>query len=143
LSRAEGKLFGLEFSKDFYKTISFDVSEPGKFQRLDTNNGTLLISLKDAQPYLNGYKINFNVGNPSSATYNGFKAKLRWGKALSDGMDYGEWQKSLHDKEMTFVESLSPGTWNRIIVHLAPATSEELGTLQLSITTDTISLRVK
>jgi hypothetical protein len=141
LTTLEGRIFRMELTKDVYKSTSFDVAEPGGFQRLETNTGTLLVSLKDAQPYLNGYRLNINIGNPSSVTYNGFKMKVKWGKAFKEGADFDQWQKSLQEKELSFVETLAPGTWNPTVVHLAPATADELGTLELSMTTELVSLR--
>ena len=142
VSLLEGRIFRIEFSQTMYKTVSFDVSSPGGYQRLETNNGTFLVSLKDAQPYLNGFRLTLNVGNPMSATYNGFKLTAKWGKAMPrDGGNYLDWEKSIREKEFSFVETLASGAWNRVAVNLAPAAADELGYLEFSMTTDVISLR--
>jgi outer membrane murein-binding lipoprotein Lpp len=43
--------------------------------------GTFFIAFEDAQPYLDGYKVRLKIGNPSTATYEGFQLHLTWGRA--------------------------------------------------------------
>ena len=49
-------------------SISLDLTQRS-YQRLDTDTGFFLVSVEEALPYLNGYKIRLSVGNPSNATY--------------------------------------------------------------------------
>ena len=74
------------------------------YQRLDTDNGLFLISVQEATPYLNGYKVRLHIGNPSYATYSGFTAKAKWGKicgaATYSEASFNEWQKSLQEREL-------------------------------------------
>ena len=117
------------------------------FQRLDTDSGFFLISVKEAVPYLNGYKLHLNIGNPLSASYSGVKVKARWAQAYNytkyTEASFDEWQKSIQEKETSLVDVLDAGTWNNVEVILAPATTEQLGFVTLSISTDTVRLIVK
>jgi hypothetical protein len=117
------------------------------FQRLDTDSGFFLISVKDVVPYLNGFKIHLNIGNPLSAGYSGFKVKVRWAKAY-DYAKYteasmNEWQKGIQEKETSLVDVLDAGTWNNVDVIVAPATTEQLGFVTLSMSVDTVRLITK
>jgi hypothetical protein len=64
----------LQVSGIDYKSIDYHPSEKG-YQRIDSNTGTFLILTKDIQSYVGRYKIILSIGNPSSATYKGFKLK--------------------------------------------------------------------
>jgi hypothetical protein len=114
------------------------------YQRLDTDNGFFLISVREATPYLNGYKIHLHIGNPSFATYAGFTVKTKWGKVYNwttySEASFNEWQKSLQEKEVSFPDALDAGAWNNVEVILAPATADQLGYIELSLSTDTVKL---
>jgi hypothetical protein len=142
ISKLEERVLSLETAQEMYRSVSLRVSNPGGFQRLDTDDGTFLIALKDVQPYLNGFRVALAIGNPTSADYKGFELNAKWGKRVgTDSRTYTEWRKSLRENKFSFLESLRAGTWTRITLHLAPASADELGTLELSMTTNVVSLR--
>jgi hypothetical protein len=105
-----------------------------------------LISVKDAAPYLNGYKLHLNIGNPLSASYSGVKVKVRWARAYDftkyTEASFDDWQKSVQEKATSLVDVLAAGTWNNVEVILAPATTEQLEFVTLSMSTDTVRLIV-
>jgi hypothetical protein len=114
------------------------------FQRLDSDSGSFLVSVVDVSPYLNGYRLKLNMGNPSSARFANSTIKIRWAKAYDFSKftadTYSSWQKSIHEKSVTLTSDLMPGTWNHEDVDLIPAGSNELGFLEMSIDTPTVSL---
>ena len=96
----------LKIFQNPYKSAVFDPSETKGYSRLDTTSGFFLFSIMDIKPYLDGYKIVANVGNPSAARYIGFALKAKWGgrfdvnKAKTDkSYNYDSWQKTLTEKE--------------------------------------------
>jgi TolA-binding protein len=114
------------------------------FQRLDTDTGFFLISVQEVTPYLNGYKLSLNIGNPMAAKYSGAKVKLTW-NTFYDARNYTEasfkeWQKNKQEKEVVLPSTLLPGTWNSIEVILAPATTDQLGDVTFAMSTDTVFL---
>jgi Protein of unknown function (DUF3251) len=135
------------------KTVTVDPSTPG-YQCIDSNTGKFLISCDNAQSFLDGQKLTFRIGNPTFVTYSGFKLKAKWGpKAPVFNPDnrepnqfdnwqvaYKAWQQSLHEKEIDSAADLKPGIWNTVEVILAPAKPDELGHIEISMTTDKISL---
>jgi hypothetical protein len=93
--------------------------------------------------FLGGYKLILHLGNPSSATYNGFVLKGKWGKNFDytqTSLKYEDWEKSLNEKTVTYVNDLRPGSWNTVELILSPAKSEELEHVELSMQTDKVSL---
>lgn len=130
--------------KHEHESIVIDTSTK-EYQRVDTSTGIFLISFEDARPCLDGYKLILNIGNPSLVIYKGFTLTVKWGKKFNDklprqGKEYDEWEKSLQEKEMSFTEELKPGYWNRIELIISPAKLEQLGYLELSMDTNSLSL---
>ena len=132
--------------KDREDSVTLDLTN-GAYQRLDTNNGFLLVSAEPAVPYLNGYKILLKIGNPLSVSYSGFTAKIKWAKYYDSNQftpdSYAEWQKSIQQKETSFPDVLEKGTWKKTELIVAPATAEQLGYLKLSINTKTVIVDAK
>ncbi len=132
--------------KDREDSVTLDLAH-STYQRLDTNNGVLLVSAEPAVPYLNGYKIPVKIGNPLSLSYSGLSAKIKWAKYYDSNQftpdSYAEWQKSIQQKETSFPDVLEKGTWKKIELIVAPATAEQLGYLKLSINTKTVIVEAK
>ena len=131
---------------DRKESVSLNLTEK-TYQRVDMDNGFLLVSVESAEPYLTGYKLHLRIGNPLQATYLGFKAKVKWSKKYDYSKfteaSYQEWKAGVQEKEIDFVDSISSGSWNAVELILTPATAEQLGDVQLSIATDTIRLYTK
>jgi hypothetical protein len=137
----------LKIFQNPYKSAVFDPSETKGYGRLDTTSGFFLFSITDIKPYLDGYKIVANVGNPSAARYIGFALKAKWGtrfdvnKAKTDkSYNYDSWHKTLTEKDIRFTETLKPSTWNKVSFVVSPAKPDAFGYLEISMTTDTVGL---
>jgi hypothetical protein len=132
--------------KDREDSVTLDLAHSA-YQRLDTNNGFLLVTAEPAVPYLNGYKISVKIENPLSVSYSGLSAKIKWAKYYDSNQftpdSYAEWQKSIQQKETSFPDVLEKGTWKKIELIVAPATAEQLGYLKLSINTKTVIVDAK
>src|SRR6266542_825054 len=101
-------------------------------QCIDTNTGMFLIACDNVQPYADGQKLTFRIGNPNFATFSGFKLKAKWGakaprypqdaqirNANTWQIDFAAWEKSLHEKEIESAIELKPGVWNTVEVVLS------------------------
>jgi len=62
-----------------HSSVSIDPASPKSFQRLDSAAGSFFVSLSDVVPFLDGYKVVLNVGNPLEVTYSGFTLDVKWG----------------------------------------------------------------
>jgi hypothetical protein len=138
--------YQLNHKQNRQDSITLDLTDHA-FQRVDTDTGFFLVSVVEAVPYLNGYKLRLKIGNPSHATYSAAKLKVIWNKVYNfehyTEASYNEWKKSEQERETPLTESLDAGTWNKAEIVLAPATIEQLGVVTLSMNTDTIFLNVK
>lgn len=90
--------------------------------------GILAVKLDDIKPYANGSKITLRIGNTFSATIDGLKATLEWGKVDDAGTPVNEKSKS---KAVTLKESLPPGSWTRTSIVLDGVKPSELGFVRL------------
>jgi hypothetical protein len=146
VSSLQTEVAALQLTQNPYESAVFDPSDPGGYARIDTSGGTFLVSLETATPYVDGFRLTFNVGNPSSATYRGFRVHAKWGARRDPsrkGWTAPAWRASLREKEISLTNSLHGGAWNKVSFVVAPAKAEEFGYLELSLSTDTISLSVK
>ena len=144
------KVMGLDHP---YASPMFDPMEKG-FQRVDTDIGTFLVSLKNVQQYADGIKVTLSIGNIQSITYTNIrifgKYGLRWPSLPKSSPNetkedrasrlqewrsaYAKHQSSLKDFSVTLTEKIRPGNWNSsIIVTLPNVKASDFGYLQLSL----------
>ena len=138
------RLFKLEIAQNQYKSIGLDLSSR-EFQRLDNSSetGSFLISVQDTTPYLDGYRVRLDIGNPWSATYRGFTISIEWNSAIKENTDTTKWFESMKRKGIPFTDSLNSGSWNKVELLLPATTAEQLGYCSISIKTNTISLSAR
>lgn len=110
------KIAFLTPGSDGYSAIAFDL-------------GVLTVQLVDVKPYASGSKITLKFGNVLSASVNGLKAKIDWGKVNENGTALNETTKS---KEVTFTETLRHGSWTAVSVVLDGIPPNELGFVRVS-----------
>ena len=133
--------YELESKINAFKEASIDPTQKG-YCRLDSNNGTFLLSCEKVQPYLDGYQVSLLVGNPYAVSFVGFKLAVTWGPEWnSKTQQYPAWQANLHKKEIEFADELRAASWNRVKLILTPATPSELAYLVVTMQTDTVSMR--
>jgi hypothetical protein len=146
VNRLNLTVFQMQLRLDSTLRVELDPTIPHQFQRLDTSNGSFLVSLESIEPYLDGYRVVLNLGNPSAASYSGYTLKVRWGPAYNWSQytadSYEKWQKAVREKEIPFTDSLRGGTWNRAVFIASPTAKDELGFVQVSLETKTVSLVV-
>jgi hypothetical protein len=127
------------------KFVSLNFDDKG-YQPVQTTIGQLLISSESATPYLDGYKIDFQIGNPQSVTYDGVTVTLKWGppatrSTYTNQTTMTAWQNAQKTKIEKLPFQVLAGYWNNAEVIVTPATTEELRNLQISIETSSVSLR--
>lgn len=138
--------------------IYFNCKELKKgFQVLKTQNGSLFVDIKEVKPYLNGYKISLNIGNPNLVTYINPEINVSWNISLDKYFDVRSkmlekqkeskekiriplWTDTLQTKSYCSMKRLLPGIWNEIEIDIPYATLDQLERCTLSITTGTIIL---
>jgi hypothetical protein len=146
IKRLERRVNDLEYKASKDDSVELDTGTlDGPYLRLNSNNGTFLVSLTNIEKYLNGYKVILTIGNTSSATYRGFELTLKWSTTAPEGdiNKWVEWYKARKTKTEKYTQDLVPGSWNKVEMILLPARSDELGYLEVSMETNSISLYVR
>lgn len=123
------------------KHLFIDLKNCNGFQTVYSSYGMFFVSVKDVQPYLDGYKITFEIGNPGNVTYTNPKITLKWGLDLNNE-NLDELNK-IKEREFNILKDLERGYWNKIEIFVNPLKSNELGFLDFSIETPTIKLYVE
>lgn len=128
------------------KTDSLELDPASRdFQRLDTDAGFFLISLRSVTPYLTGYKVLLNIGNPSSADFANATVTVKWSKAYDFSHytpdAYKQWQTARHTQTVQLTTALQAGTWNPVEVDLLPASADDLGDLSFEMEAKNVLLR--
>ena len=125
-----------------HKKCIFESSAKG-VQRLDTDFGSLFVSLDGITAYHNSSKVNLNIGNPSLSEISEFTLHLSYGKAFnpSGSESYDIWLNSLKSINKPFKEHLKPGQWNKIELPLENLKPEEIKYITVQMTVDNIILK--
>jgi hypothetical protein len=130
-------------SLDVYKlkheVAEFDPSSPGPYERVDTSVGPLLVSIGKVEPYLDGYKVGLEIGNPLSVTFNGFDIQAAWGPRYKIGQNYAKWLVARQEKKISLTDRLSPGRWTPIEIILPSTESKDFGYLSIQLTVNNLS----
>ena len=118
------------------------------FSAVRSDEGTFLISCEGVEPYLEGFKVHLQIGNPTAMLVSTPKITLEWGaqapkpdvNAKDSDLAYKDWRKSLQQTSVTLNSNLKPGFWNDVEVIVSPAKANELAHLKVSIQTPSVSL---
>ena len=142
------------------KSAVLDPSAKG-YSFINTDKGIFLFSVDNVTPYLDGHKVTLRIGNPMYATFTGFKLRVLYGRrpplmptadiAKSSAenqaanqkwwQDRQDWAKAVRTTDVSFTDTLEPGSWNMVDFTLADTKPEDVAYLEVAIFTDTISLR--
>lgn len=117
----------------WHDTVDFDPALPDAFQRLDTDTGALFATLGVVEPYLDGYKVNLFIGNPSTARISTYTLSVKWAPRRKPEDSYDKWLKGRKEKVFEESEELRPGKWTALAIILPATSSSEFGYLQIQI----------
>jgi TolA-binding protein len=98
------------------------------YQLARTKYGTFTISAKDVTPYLDGFKLRLEIGNLTSANFQGAEISVAWG--------------GNHKKQFKVTNSFMPGSFTEVEVALTPATSEGVKHLIVGMSVDRLVLQI-
>ena len=103
-----------------------------------------LVSVEDASPYLDGYRVILNIGNPAYASYKGFELHAKWNSSYDwskwEEASFRKWQTTMRNKDESYTDSLEAGKWNKVALLLPSTTGAQLGYFTLSMETNVIAL---
>jgi hypothetical protein len=113
------------------------------YTRITSKTGFFLVSCEDIQPYLDGYRVKLQIGNPYAVTFSGCQILAKWGAKFDpQKMTYDDWQKGLKTKNFALTSDLRPATWNRVTITITPATPSDLKYFSVGLKTDSVKMSV-
>lgn len=114
-----------------YTDVDFDPADRA-FERVDASYGlgSFAIAIRNVAPYADGVRITLNIGNPSMATYDGLKLKLRYGERLQKG-DYRGFFNSQKTRQVSIPSEILPGRWNSVHVILPQISPQKFGFFEI------------
>lgn len=88
--------------------------------------GSFLIACDGVAPYPNGYEVKLSIGNLTSASYDRYKLRIKWG-----------------DRSVEFKQPsrIPPGTWAKVAVVLAPARAESVRIITVFLEIEDVVLK--
>jgi hypothetical protein len=98
------------------------------YQIVQTDLARLTVSLEDVKPYASGARVKVQFGNPTSSTIDGLHATVDWGSVDEKGLPKPDTTKS---REVSFNESLRPGTWSTVSLVLDGTPPGALGYIRV------------
>ncbi len=101
--------------------------------RVQTSFGVLTVFAEGIRPYLDGYMVTLEIGNPLLAEFPDSKVTVGWG-----AMD-----TERKERMIPLTKPIKAGTLTLVDVAFTPASAEEVKLLDVSIELDTIILRSK
>ena len=108
---------------------------------IKTSLGTMLISWTNAEPYQDGCRLTFRIGNPTTAKFAGGVLDIEHGPTQPAGATLQQWQQTLHRDTLQFTDTLEPGTWTVVSVMLPATTLNELRFVKVTMALNGLSLR--
>ena len=115
-----------------YGSAPVDPQHNGYFN-LKTPYGVLLIKTDSVEQYLDGFKIHLSIGNPTSASFNGFSL-------ICSAYDSTNYMQTVHSITNDMTDVLTAGNWNKINFVLAPATMDEVRNASISVQLNSLTL---
>lgn len=151
INQLRGQLFELQLTAVREKPATLSASKK-EYDLAHTDMGSFPISVEKAEPYLDGHKITFSVGNPLSASLTGAKLTIKYGKRMPQfptdakgQFDFGTevqskyqiekdlWEKSLKTMDVNVTGSVGAGSWTSVEAILSPTKAEEVAYLQVTL----------
>jgi len=125
VTELEAELDAVSTNTASYHSAVFDPRRPRVYKRLDTNLGTLLVSLDSIVATTSDLRVTLSIGNPSNMAFHGFKVNATWGAGLQ--------------KEFSLTETLRPASWSKATFTIPKTSVKDIEQLEFGIVAGRIS----
>ena len=112
--------------RDTHPAVVLDASSQPAFQTVSTSVGKLLILLRSAEPYLDGFKVKVGIGNPYAFVLGGLNASVRVGTNKVQKFD---WPVDFRS-----------GYWTDVEMILSPASATDVKAISVWLHTDKVAM---
>lgn len=118
------------------------VKEGGGYGVARTVLGVIPISIENIQPYLDGYRVTFHVGNTTSAALRGAEFEVKWGLPWdTKTATYKQISESQKAKKFSVTTTFPVGAYTAVDATLTPAKPEEVRTISILPILNQIAMR--
>jgi hypothetical protein len=122
-------------SQGYMSEAALDVTSKS-FAIVDAKVGRFYVRIKSVRPYLDGQKLELEIGNPYATTFGDVTIKLSWGpKANNNG-----WETAPRRKEFSDASYLLPGFWTPIEIILDATAPGDLSDVKVGLELKTVRL---
>jgi hypothetical protein len=111
-----------------------------EFSWLEYRSLAFPIACKGAEPYLDGFKLNLNIGNLYSAEFSDLALELTWGATFLERIR-SQGQEEPRSKIVRSSEVLHPGVWNSVEVVISPAERADPTNVRVRLEVERVRLR--
>jgi hypothetical protein len=114
-------------------------------QSIDFGYGTFYVSTSRVEPYLDGYKVTLQIGNPYQMTVESVVCRVHWAPSIPTNLTDEivlAYNQSVKRKEFSILKPLAAGRWNVLEFTIAPATADELRNCGICFEGGSIYLKV-
>lgn len=148
-AQLKGRIASLEYSQKFIfsrlntiDTQKASITEGAGYGVAKTPHGSVIITASGIQPYLDGYKVTLNIGNPSMISFSGSEIEVDWGLPWdTKDKTLAEIEKTRRTKKFSVAKDFPAGFYTPIEVALTPAKPAEVKTIEVGIEWNRVSLR--
>jgi hypothetical protein len=133
--------------REKYAKGVFDPSE-STYQRIDVADGfgSFAVSVQDVQPFGDGVRVKLHLGNLTTADFDNVKLQVVYAPRAPELKSetlaaYNKWLEEKKSKNVELTTKLKAGSWNPTTVALPGIAADRFGYIEVSIETNTISLR--
>lgn len=137
LSELETKVGVLEFQTEVFQNrrrpvyahLDCDSKKFGVVETDDPARLLIMVSCVNIEPYLEGYKVSLDIGNPYSARFSGVKGSLIYGSTFP--------KKKV---EIPLTSGLNGGQWTRVAVSISQAQAAEMRSMSAEFFVEQMAL---
>jgi len=117
-------------SRNSYAPLDCDTKKFGTVQTDDATHLLILVACESIEPYLEGYRVVLDVGNPY------FMSLPR----VAGRLFFGPLTYPRRSVEISLPQGLGPGRWTRTTVNVSPAVAADMRSLQADFQVEQVSL---
>ena len=122
--------------------LTKNLKEWDKTDSINIYSGLFFVKVGEITPYLDGHKVVFQIGNPSSADFKNTSITLRWNEVWDPSRgDHDSWERTIKTKTYSVLKTLEAGSWTDVEVFIGSSTTKQLEWVEFALDSSVIVLK--
>jgi hypothetical protein len=128
-----------------HSSALIETSSPNSFSVVDSTVGPILVALKSVEPYLTGYRVTLQLGNPHAVKIIGYTYDVWWSdRTIGDpGADTPDWYKNRKHRQLRGTVPLEPGSWRTTTIIFPETAAKDLKYIEVSININGVDMPIQ